>query len=100
MDALLGLEAPAPRDEGRGAADRPLDGPAKAREAALKEWRKERCQAESVPAYVVASDATLRTIAEVNPKAMVELATIPGIGPAKLKRYGDGILAVLAGVGG
>ncbi len=100
MDALLGLEAPAPRDEGRGAANRPLDGPAAAREAALKEWRKERCQAESVPAYVVASDATLRTIAEVNPKAMVELATIPGIGPAKLKRYGDGILAVLAGTGG
>ncbi|MBI4727884.1 MAG: ATP-dependent DNA helicase UvrD2 [Acidobacteria bacterium] len=65
--------------------------------AALKAWRLERARADEVPAYVVFHDATLARIAEMRPRTAAEFARIPGIGPAKLARYADEILAVLAG---
>jgi ATP-dependent DNA helicase RecQ len=62
----------------------------------LKHWRRERSQSDSVPAYVVFSDATLQELAAAQPHTMGELAGIKGIGPAKLERYGDELLALLA----
>jgi DNA helicase II / ATP-dependent DNA helicase PcrA len=63
---------------------------------ALKRWRLERSRADGVPAYVVLHDATLATIAERRPTTHAELRSVPGIGPAKLDRYGDEVLAVVA----
>jgi DNA helicase-2/ATP-dependent DNA helicase PcrA len=63
--------------------------------AALKAWRLDRARADGVPAYVVATDATLEAIAARRPTSDAELLAIPGIGPAKLGRYGDDILDVL-----
>ncbi|MGO4255447.1 ATP-dependent DNA helicase UvrD2 [Marmoricola sp. RAF53] len=65
--------------------------------ASLKAWRKERADAESVPAFVVFSDATLEAIAEVRPTDRDALLRINGIGAAKLEKYADDVLAVLAG---
>jgi DNA helicase-2/ATP-dependent DNA helicase PcrA len=62
---------------------------------ALRTWRSARCKADAVPAYVVASDATLRAIAEKRPASLKELATVLGIGPTKLELYGDEILEVV-----
>lgn len=88
---------PAARSEGGRAAKGPaLTGAAAEREAALREWRRERSRADAVPAYVVASDATLRAIAERAPTDLQGLARVPGIGPAKLAKYGDDVLGVLA----
>jgi DNA helicase-2/ATP-dependent DNA helicase PcrA len=64
---------------------------------ALRAWRRARATADGVPAYVVATDATLRAVAERRPRTFGELLALPGIGPAKLQRYGPDILAVLAG---
>ncbi len=66
---------------------------------ALKKWRLERARADGVPAYVVLHDSTLGTIAERRPTSRHELMGVPGIGPAKLDRYGDDILAVVADAG-
>ena len=63
----------------------------------LKQWRKQRADAESVPAFVVFSDATLEALAEVRPGDRKGLLRINGIGAAKLERYADDVLAVLAG---
>jgi DNA helicase-2/ATP-dependent DNA helicase PcrA len=63
----------------------------------LKVWRKQRAEAESVPAFVVFSDATLEALAEVRPGDRTSLLRINGIGAAKLERYADDVLAVLAG---
>jgi DNA helicase-2/ATP-dependent DNA helicase PcrA len=63
----------------------------------LKVWRKQRAEAESVPAFVVFSDATLEALAEVRPGDRKGLLRINGIGAAKLERYADDVLAVLAG---
>ncbi len=61
----------------------------------LKQWRLERAKADEVPAYVVFHNATLEAIAERGPRTLAELATVPGVGPAKLERYGSEVLAAL-----
>jgi DNA helicase-2/ATP-dependent DNA helicase PcrA len=72
-----------------------LWGAAFAAEAELRAWRATRAKADGVPAYVVLNDAHLRGIALARPATAAELAGCDGIGPTKLERYGDDILAVL-----
>jgi DNA helicase-2/ATP-dependent DNA helicase PcrA len=62
----------------------------------LRAWRLRRAKEDGVPAYVVFHDATLAAIAERRPRDWADLAAIPGIGPTKLDRYADEVLAVLA----
>ena len=64
--------------------------------ARLRSWRSERSQEDAVPAYVVLHDATLRELAAVRPQTLDELASVKGLGPVKVERYGDALLAVLA----
>ena len=63
--------------------------------AALKQWRLERSRADEVPAYVVFHNSTLAEIAGRRPQTLRDLATVPGVGPAKLDRYGADVLSVL-----
>jgi ATP-dependent DNA helicase UvrD/PcrA len=70
----------------------PADGPVY---TALKSWRLERAKADDVPAYVVFHNSTLAAIAEHAPTSLGELAQVPGVGPAKLERYGEEVLATL-----
>jgi superfamily II DNA helicase RecQ len=44
---------------------------------------------------VIAHDATLAAIAESRPQSLAALRRVKGMGPAKLEKYGDDILAVL-----
>jgi superfamily II DNA helicase RecQ len=62
----------------------------------LRTWRGERARADAVPAYVVLHDATLREVASAKPSSHADLATVKGLGPTKLERYGDEILAIVA----
>jgi DNA helicase-2/ATP-dependent DNA helicase PcrA len=62
----------------------------------LREWRRKRAAADGVPAYLVFHDKTLVQIAEEQPRDWADLASIPGVGPAKLDRYADELLAILA----
>ena len=63
--------------------------------ARLKEWRLARATEDQVPAYVVFTDKTLEAIAEVKPSSPAELERISGIGPAKIERYADDVLALV-----
>jgi DNA helicase-2/ATP-dependent DNA helicase PcrA len=63
---------------------------------ALREWRLTRARTDEVPAYVVFNDRTLAELAAREPRTLAELAAVPGIGPAKLERYGAELLARLA----
>jgi DNA helicase-2/ATP-dependent DNA helicase PcrA len=65
---------------------------------ALKEWRLARAREDEVPAYVVFNDRTLAELVARDPRTLAELAAVPGIGPAKLERYGAELLARLADV--
>jgi DNA helicase-2/ATP-dependent DNA helicase PcrA len=88
---------PIPKRE-RG-AKAPLGDPsspeAAAAEEALRSWRTERARTDGMPAYIVASNALVRAIAEARPSTAKDLFAVHGMGPAKLELYGDEILAVL-----
>jgi DNA helicase-2/ATP-dependent DNA helicase PcrA len=63
----------------------------------LRDWRTGRAKDQKVPAYVVFTDATLTAIAEQRPSDTAGLVAIPGIGAAKLDRYGADVLALVRG---
>jgi ATP-dependent DNA helicase RecQ len=67
---------------------------------ALRAWRAEQAREQGVPAYVIFHDATLREIATVWPASVEQLGGISGVGEKKLVTYGEGVVAVLAGLGG
>jgi DNA helicase II / ATP-dependent DNA helicase PcrA len=58
----------------------------------LRAWRLERSKELKQPAFCVFTDATLTRIAEVRPQTTQELATIGGVGPAKLTAYAADVL--------
>jgi DNA helicase II / ATP-dependent DNA helicase PcrA len=61
----------------------------------LKQWRSSTAKRQQVPPYVVFTDATLTAIAEQRPADNAGLVAIPGIGAAKLDRYGQDVLALV-----
>jgi DNA helicase-2/ATP-dependent DNA helicase PcrA len=100
--------APAGRRDQRSPARRKPVAPVKERgpapalsevgqaaERSLREWRSAVARKESVPAYVVLTDKDLIGIAADLPHTLAELARCRGIGPLRLERWGDEILAVL-----
>jgi DNA helicase-2/ATP-dependent DNA helicase PcrA len=89
------LADPVPRKLGR-CADCPAELDAALFDR-LKTWRLERSREQSLPAFCVFTDATLLAIAETVPSALGELAAIPGVGKAKLDKYGADVLAICAG---
>jgi DNA helicase-2/ATP-dependent DNA helicase PcrA len=84
------------RDRSARDADLGLSGPDGVLFAALRDWRLGAAKEQSVPAYVIFSDATLAAIARRRPASRPELAAIPGIGAVKLDRYGSAVLALCA----
>jgi DNA helicase-2/ATP-dependent DNA helicase PcrA len=76
-----------------------VDCPASYDEALFEElraWRLRRASEESVPAFVVFTDATLQLIAEHRPTSMEGLLKINGVGKTKIERYGEDLLGMLA----
>ncbi|MDT8914908.1 DNA helicase RecQ [Amycolatopsis sp. PS_44_ISF1] len=63
----------------------------------LRAWRAATAKEQGVPAYVVFHDATLRQIATEQPASLDALGTVSGVGENKLAKYGEGVLAALAG---
>ena len=63
----------------------------------LRAWRSQRSRADAVPAYVVATDAMLDDLAQARPSEREALLEIRGMGPARVERYADDLLGVIAG---
>jgi DNA helicase-2/ATP-dependent DNA helicase PcrA len=89
--AELGVIAEAPRGDGAATAPAVIE--------ALKGWRARRARADGVPAYVVLHDTTVEELARRLPRSVIQLSAVPGIGPAKLERYGGELLSLLAVAG-
>ena len=93
----VGQAEPLPHRARRG------DGPARGRASrptgfeALKAWRLERARADEVPGVRRLPQRDARgDRRRAGRAALAELAVVPGVGPAKLERYGEDVLAVLA----
>ncbi|MDP9264573.1 MAG: ATP-dependent DNA helicase [Chloroflexota bacterium] len=61
----------------------------------LRQLRRSIADAEGVPAYIVFSDAVLRSMAQRVPTTPAGLLALSGVGPAKLERYGPRFLELL-----
>ena len=61
----------------------------------LRKLRYEISKEESVPAYVIFSDAALRQMETERPMSDTELLAIDGVGKAKLEKYGDAFIKVI-----
>jgi DNA helicase-2/ATP-dependent DNA helicase PcrA len=96
--------APAPSQPARAAIRPPIAAEPKAcspaAAEALRRWRKERSDADRVPAFVVLSNRQLDGVAATMPADARELLACEGIGPSRLERYGEEILALLDSVRG
>ena len=61
----------------------------------LRALRRRLADEQSVPAFVVFSDATLKAMAAARPTDRQAMLRVSGVGPAKLERYGDAFLTVI-----
>src|SRR5262249_8224672 len=80
----------------RSAPAKALDAPATELLKDLKQWRSDAAKAASVPAYVIFHDSPLEAVARARPSTRAALLALPGVGPVKMSRFGDDVLAVVA----
>jgi len=62
----------------------------------LKDKRTELAREQGVPPYLIFHDSTLLELLNRRPVNLSQMATISGVGKAKLDRYGEAFLQVLA----
>lgn len=89
------LEIPQ-KKKAAAAKDAPLPTADEKLLAALKDLRKSLAMRQSIPAYVVFTDATLVDMCRLKPKTQEEFMKVSGVGQAKSQRYGEVFLAVIA----
>jgi cystathionine gamma-synthase len=65
------------------------------RYARLREWRDAEATKLEVSKLVVSSNAILSAIASANPESLDALGAIKGMGPERLRKYADAMLAAL-----
>ena len=62
----------------------------------LRAWRAATAKEQSLPAYIIFHDSTLRQIATDAPTTLAELGKVSGVGENKLAKYGQQILDTLS----
>jgi ATP-dependent DNA helicase RecQ len=62
---------------------------------ALKAWRREEASRRNLPPYVILHDKTIAALSAAKPRSADALLEVNGLGPAKVEKYGDAILAVI-----
>ncbi len=81
--------------EGRGSVRAVLRPENQALFDALRARRRELAESQGVPPYVIFHDASLVEMAERRPHLLAEFAEIPGVGAAKLERYGAAFIDII-----
>jgi ATP-dependent DNA helicase RecQ len=72
-----------------------LDSVAERRFQRLRAQRSRLANQRGLPAYVICHDSTLKLIAVHAPRSIAEMESIKGMGPMKVKLYGESFLAAL-----
>ena len=71
----------------------PLEGVEGEAFEALRALRRRLAEEQNLPPYVVFHDSTLREMVARKPASLAELGRLPGLGQAKLERYGAEFLS-------
>jgi len=77
--------------------DAPLDPDASARFERLRQVRLELARQKQLPPYCICHDSTLKLIAHACPRNLESLEMIKGMGPNKVRMYGQAILSAIYG---
>lgn len=64
--------------------------------AALRDWRKRAAEAEAVPLYAVFTNQQLAAMVQNRVRSKADLGKITGVGDARVEKYGNDLLALLA----
>lgn len=62
----------------------------------LRDWRKAVAEKEGAPVYVVLTDEQLAQIVQKKTSSKAGLKEIEGVGDARVEKYGDALLQLLA----
>lgn len=73
-----------------------LDENEKAVFDALREWRAARAKQDGIPPYLIANNKQLAKMIKMKATTKTDLASVGGIGEAKVESYGEEILKVIA----
>ena len=101
---LGGFEPPAqpelvlPPDLPPSAASDPaenLDDAQRATYARLRDWRNAEAKRQEISRFIIASNATLAEIARSAPSSDTELRQVRGMGPERVRKYGEAILGTV-----
>ncbi|WP_425145641.1 HRDC domain-containing protein [Deinococcus sp.] len=65
--------------------------------ARLREWRNAEAKRQTVSRFIIASNATLAEVARRVPYTEADLKAVKGMGPERLRKYGEKILEVVRG---
>jgi|GEM_PF-2890514 len=65
--------------------------------ARLREWRNAEAKRQGLSSFIIASNATLAEVARLVPYTEADLAAVRGMGPERLRKYGQKILEVVRG---
>jgi superfamily II DNA helicase RecQ len=63
----------------------------------LREWRASEAKRLGVPTFLILHDKTLMAIARARPGTPNQLLAVSGLGPAKVEKFGQGILELCRG---
>lgn len=63
--------------------------------ARLRDWRKEIGQTEAVPVYTIFTNEQLAQMVQTKAQTTADLQKIPGVGEARLQKYGPRVLELL-----
>ncbi len=63
--------------------------------AQLRQWRAKMADEADLPPYRILDDRAIQSLATAIPDTLAALKLCPGIGPVKLSRYGDALLALI-----
>ncbi|MEP3232372.1 MAG: DNA helicase RecQ [Hyphomicrobiales bacterium] len=85
-----------PKERDKSKASREISDRDQTLLSLLKEKRLELAKAKGVPAYVIFPDKTLEEMAVIRPSTLDDMATVKGVGTAKLKNFGETFLGVIA----
>jgi ribonuclease D len=88
-----GRKPPVPQRNGH------LDEQAQARLEAIRKWRKQRAGTRGVESDVILARDAMFRIARQAPHTLAALGEVPGLGPYRLGKYGEEILAVINSLG-
>jgi len=63
--------------------------------ATLRAWRRKQARRRRIKPYQVFADKTLHALVEARPQTLGELAAVHGMGPTRIRKYGQDLLEML-----